>query len=356
MIVTGTHLALRHGATISEISSDGIADMERVEIVMDADSNMAVASSMALGVLRFTDSLQRLRPDILVILGDRFEAFAAASAATLCKIPIAHIHGGELSLGAIDDVFRHSITKMSHLHFASTEPYRRRIIQMGEHPERVFNVGALGVENALNINLLSRADVDERLGIEAGRPYVLMTYHPATLENDDAFTEQLHGLLAALFEIPGMITIATGSNADAGGRQINSILQETAIAAPKRFIFRQSLGQHLYLSALKYTDFVVGNSSSGIIEAPSFGIPTIDVGQRQSGRIRAESVIACAPNMIADAIKTAMSPQFRAKSTAIRNPYEKSGTSQSISDVLRDMPLRPLLTKGFFDLAINSAL
>lgn len=350
-LVTGSHLSEKHGWTVDEIERDGFDASERVPILTGDDGDQAIADAMAAGMSGFAAALARLQPDCLVILGDRYEALAAACAATVCKIPIAHIHGGELSFGAMDDVFRHAITKMSHLHFCSTEAYRRRVIQMGEHPGRTFHSGAPGVENALSMPLHSASEVAGRLGIQPGQPFILGTFHPATLERA-APAEQLTFLLDALERTEGYVSVFTGANADAQGQALNELLQERVTRAPDRLRYFPSLGSRMYLSALRDAAMAVGNSSSGLIEAPSFGIPTVNIGSRQNGRILAESVISCAAEAgaIADAIRHALTPEFRLRARAAVNPYGKAGTAAMIADVLRNVPLAGLIDKGFYDL------
>ena len=350
-LVTGSHLSRKHGWTVEEIVRDGFDVQEQISILTDQDGDQAIADAMGAGIAGFAAALGRLQPHCLVILGDRYEALAAACAATVCKVPIAHIHGGELSFGAMDDVFRHAITKMSHLHFCSTESYRQRVIQMGEHPERTFHSGAPGVENALSMPLHSSAEVIQRLGLTADQPFILGTFHPATLERALP-AEQLTFLLDALERNDGYVSVFTGANADAQGQSLNDLLLARVAAAPSRFRYFPSLGSRMYLSALRDAAMVVGNSSSGLIEAPSFGIPTVNIGSRQNGRIMADSVLCCAaePGEIADAILHALSPPMRVRARATTNPYGKPGTAAMIANILRTAPLARLIDKGFYDL------
>lgn len=350
-LVTGAHLAESLGNTWREIEADGLPIDERVEILLDSGTDSSVCTAMGLGIMRYGEALKRLAPDLLVVLGDRFEALAAAAAATVCKVPIAHIHGGELTLGAMDDAFRHAITKLSHLHFTSTETYRRRVIQLGEEPSRVMNVGALGVENIRTLPLLARAEVEQRLDLAAGQPYLLVTFHPATLEAQPP-REQLEALLKALDAFPDHACVFTGANADPGGGELNRLLAVSKQAQPGRFRFSMSLGATVYLSAARAAAAVVGNSSSGIIEVPSLGVPTVDIGDRQRGRIRSDSVVHCAPQAAAieAALATAISPDFRARAAAAHNPYDRPGTAQSIADALLACDPKALLSKTFYDL------
>jgi UDP-hydrolysing UDP-N-acetyl-D-glucosamine 2-epimerase len=351
LLVTGAHLSEAHGNTMDEISLDGLAAIEKVAILHGDDSDLGVAGAMGRGLALFAAALARLKPDLLVVLGDRYEALAVACAATVCKVPIAHLHGGELSLGAMDDVFRHAITKLSHLHFCSTEAYRNRVIRMGEHPERVFNVGALGVENALNAPLLARTEVEARLGLRPGQEFAMMTFHPESLDTAGNSDEQITALLGALGRLDRLVTIATGANADAGGERLNARLAKEASIHPDRLRFRTSLGSTLYLSALKYCSLVIGNSSSGVIEAPSFGVPVIDIGSRQAGRLKASSIIAATADKtsVERALQTAMSEDFRKLARSVVNPYERPGTTNAIVRVISDWSLGKLLAKGFYD-------
>ncbi|KAG0163933.1 hypothetical protein DFQ30_010761, partial [Apophysomyces sp. BC1015] len=293
----------------------------------------------------------RLAPDVLVILGDRYEAIAAAVAATVCKVPIAHIHGGELTLGAMDDAFRHSITKMSHLHFTSTQAYRQRVIQLGEQPARVHNVGALGVENIRTLTLLDRGEVEKRLDLPPGQRYLLVTLHPATLEAQPP-DAQLQALLDALDAFADYVCVFTGANADPGGAGLNRLLAQHTRSQSARFRFSMSLGVTLYLSAARSADAVIGNSSSGIIEVPSLGVPSVDIGSRQQGRVRSESVIHAAVDTpaIKAAIDQALTPTFWTRAQAAPNPYEQPGTTRRIVETLTTWDYGGALQKPFHDL------
>lgn len=353
-IVTGTHLAKSSGETWREIAADGLPIDERVEVLLDSGSDETVATSVGLGVMRYAQSIKRLAPDMMVILGDRFEAIAAAIAATVCKIPIAHIHGGELTLGAMDDAFRHAITKMSHLHFTSTEPYRRRVIQLGEDPARVHNVGALGVENACTLPLLERVEVEQKLGLAAEQPYFLVTFHPATLDWQSP-EAQLRAVLEALEAFPERVIVITGANADAGGADLNRLLADYAQTHTGRCRFSMSLGATLYLSAARFADAVIGNSSSGIIEVPSLGTPTVDIGIRQLGRIRSDSVLTCdtQSESIKAAIELAVSPAFCARAATAVNPYQQPATCARIVDALMSWEFATAVHKSFHDVPAN---
>jgi UDP-hydrolysing UDP-N-acetyl-D-glucosamine 2-epimerase len=351
LLVTGAHVGEANGATWREIEQDGITLDERVEVLMDSTSETGVYTAMGLGVIRYGDVFRRMAPQLLVLLGDRYEAFAAAAAATVCKIPIAHLYGGELTYGAIDEAFRHAITKMSHLHFASTEAYRKRIIQLGEDPDHVFAVGALGIENIRTLALHEKDDTVRRLGIEAREPYFLVTFHPATLSAKPPEV-QLGALLDALDSFPEHAVVVTGANADAGGLAVNQHLAERAARQPGRYRFRMSLGTKLYLSAARDAAAVLGNSSSAIIEVPTLGVPSVDIGPRQSGRTRGDSVISCGDDTheIVAAIRRALSPEFRRLAAGVSNPYDQPGTTARIVRELVSSDLTRAMNKTFHDL------
>jgi UDP-hydrolysing UDP-N-acetyl-D-glucosamine 2-epimerase len=351
LLVTGSHLAQANGATWLEIADDGFRLNECVEMLMDSTTETGVYTAMGLGMIRYGDVFRRMAPDLLVLLGDRYEAFAAAAAATVCKIPIAHLHGGELTYGAIDESFRHAITKLSHLHFASTEAYRTRIIQLGEDPDRVFAVGALGVESIRTLELYREEDVARRLNIESRRPYFLVTFHPAP-RSAKAPEIQLSALLDALDSFPDYAVVMTGANADAGGLAINRMLTERAARQPERYRFCMSLGTRLYLSAARHAAVALGNSSSAIIEVPTLGVPSVDIGPRQAGRARGDSVISCDDDRteIVNAIRRALSPEFRRLAAGASNPYDRPGTTARIVRELVSRDLTHALNKTFHDL------
>jgi UDP-hydrolysing UDP-N-acetyl-D-glucosamine 2-epimerase len=347
---TGAHLSPEFGMTVREIEAEGVPVAERIEILLSSDSAVGVGKSLGLAVAGFAEAFARRAPDLVVILGDRYEAFGAAAAATVSRVPIAHIHGGELTRGAIDDAFRHAITKMSHLHFAAAAQYARRIIQMGEPPERVFTVGALGVEAALGLAKETRAELEAALGVRLGSRTAVVTFHPATADEEPA-DAQFQRLLDALDGIPDLFTLFTGANADAAGRSINALMERYAAGRPGRAASFASLGQRRYLSLLAASDLVIGNSSSGIIEAPSLGVPTVNIGDRQDGRARAPSVIDCGTGTrdIGRAIARALAPEFRAACARRETPYGTGGASRAIVDVLATAELGGLLAKGFVD-------
>lgn len=336
LIVTGAHLDERYGLTVREIEEDGFAIAARVPIPLD-DSGLGVARATGIAVTGIAEALSEDSPDIVLILGDRYEALAAATAAMLLRIPIAHLHGGELTEGAIDDSIRHAITKMASLHFVSTEEYRRRVIQMGEDPAAVFTVGALGVDNALSTSLLDREGVTGATGLTFDRPTALVTFHPITHAADSGIA-QVDALLGALDDHPELDVLFTLPNADEGNRAIRDRIESWVAHNADRTRAHPSLGRVGYLSALALCDVVVGNSSSGVIEAPSFGKPVVDIGDRQAGRVRAESVRHCEPDRdaIAVAIERALTPDERTKAATAHNPYGDGHAAQRIAGVLRD--------------------
>lgn len=351
LAVTGSHLSPAFGLTYKEIEEDGLTIDEKIEILSDSDTPEAITKSMGKTLIGFGEYFSKLKPDMVIILGDRYEALAVASAATLLRIPIAHIHGGEITEGAIDDAFRHAITKLSYLHFTSTEAYRKRVIQLGEAPSRVYAVGALGIENIKNLKLLSKTQLEFALKFSLTKPYGIVTFHPVTLESNQS-KEQIIAILDACMSRTDMSFIITKANADADGRYINQIIQSYVETNP-HFILVDSLGSRKFLSALKYAKFIIGNSSSGIIEAPSFSIPTINIGERQKGRIQPLSIINCAPEKqsILEAMMTSESEVFQASLLALSNPYGNGETSKKIANIIRDYLLqnRIDLKKTFFD-------
>lgn len=336
IIATGMHLSPEFGLTYHEIENDGFCLDDKIEMLLSSDTDASVAKSMGLGMIGFSDAFRRLSPDMVIVLGDRYESFAAASVAMIMNIPIAHIHGGELTYGAVDDAMRHSITKMSFLHFASTEEYRHRIIQLGEEPERVFYVGALGVENVKKIPLMKKEEVEESLQFPLSEKTALVTFHPVTKAWISS-EEQFRQLLLALEEHRDLRYIFTKANADAEGRRINQMIDDFVSVSGGRHAVFTSLGQRRYLSVMKYCGLVIGNSSSGIIEAPSFHIPTVNIGSRQEGRMQAGSVINCdgQAGSITKAIERAKGSDFRKEILYVENPYEKEGTSSHILWILK---------------------
>lgn len=331
LLVSAMHLSPEFGMTYQQIEADGFIITEKVEMLLSTDSAVGTAKSIGLGVIGFADALARMNPDVLVVLGDRFEALAVAQAAMILRIPIAHIHGGEITEGAYDDAIRHAITKLSLLHFTSAEMHRNRVIQLGESPERVFNVGAVGLDHLKRSKLMSVDELSDSLNFKLKQPYVLVTYHPVTLASEPAKQSFLN-LLAALDQFPELQIVLTYPNADDGGREIVAILEDYAKKQPQRVLAIPSLGQLRYLSTVSNATAVVGNSSSGIIEVPSFKVPTVNIGERQRGRLAAESVISCAPKTesIVDAINVALENDF----SKVVNPYGKGQASKAILEVL----------------------
>jgi len=353
IIVTGMHLSPEFGLTYKEIEKEFKID-KKIEMLLSSDTSVGISKSMGLAQISFAEAYEELNPDIVVVLGDRFEIFSAASAAMIARIPIAHIHGGETTEGAFDEAIRHSITKMSHLHFVATEDYRRRVIQLGEAPERVFNCGAPGLDSVAKLGLLEKDEFEKAIGFKLGMKNLLVTFHPATLEKCTA-ENQFQQLLDALDELTDTSVIFTKANADTDGRAINKMVDEYVASHNDRTIAFTSMGQLRYLSALQYVDAVVGNSSSGLIEAPSFKIGTINIGDRQKGRIKANSVIDCLPEKeaIVGALKKLYSSSFQSELSNVTNPYGEGGASVKISATLRSISLSNILKKRFHDLPNN---
>ena len=355
ILVSGTHLSPEFGLTYKAIEDDGFKIDEKVEMLSDSDSPAAICRSMGRGLAGYGEALARLKPDLLIIAGDRYEALAAATAAAVCSVPIAHLHGGETTLGALDELYRHAITKLSQLHLTATEEYRNRVIQMGESPDRVFNVGALAVENTQRMKLLTKSDLERELNFEMGDSCLLITFHPATMDDSPA-GEQMLALLEAMDDLngqdDGIRMIFTKTNADAGGRAINEIIDKYAAANPEKAAAFTSLGQLRYLSAMKHAAAVVGNSSSGIIEAPGMRTPSVNIGTRQEGRVRAESVIDCAPEAgeIRKAVEKALSPELRRLARDAFNPYFQEGTSKNMLEIIKKFKTDKGLCKAFHDL------
>ena len=353
-IATGMHLAPEFGSTFREIEEAGFLIDAKVEMLLSSDTSTAVTKSMGLGIIGFADAYERLAPDIIVLLGDRFEIFAAASAAMIAGIPIAHIHGGETTEGAFDEAIRHSITKMSHLHFTAAEEYRKRVIQLGEQPERVFNVGGMGIDAIKQIKLLSRDALEKSLDLQFGDKSLLITFHPVTLEGQASSAQQMQELLTALEELTDTTLIFTMPNADTGGRELSTMVSDFVQAHPNSKVFT-SLGQLRYYSCLAQVDGVVGNSSSGLAEAPSFNIGTVDIGDRQKGRLKASSVISCEPRFsdIQKALRILYTEDFQSHLKDVVNPYGNGGASKAITEALRSYPLANIRKKPFYNLPQN---
>ena len=352
LVVTGMHLSPEFGLTYKEIEKDGYPICTKIEMLLSSDTTVGITKSMGVALMGFADCFEQQRPDILIVLGDRYEIFMAVSAAMIARIPIAHIHGGELTEGLIDEAIRHSITKMSQLHFTTTEEYRNRVIQLGEQPSRVYNVGALGVENIKNIKLLEKAELERQLGFTFSDKTILVTYHPVTLENATS-KEQFENVLNVLEKHKELKIIFTKSNSDTDGRIINQMIDEFAKVNPERCVVFTSMGQLRYLSALQFCTAVMGNSSSGIIEVPSFGIPTINIGERQRGRVCAETVINCGNGTeeIEEALQQALSVEFRNAIHYCKNPYEGENTSEKIIEIIKHSLNQGIeVKKKFYDM------
>ena len=355
IVATGMHLSPEFGLTYRNIEADGFRIDDRVEMLLSSDTSVGVTKAVGLGVIGLADVFGRAPPDVVVLLGDRFETFAAAQAAFLARLPIAHLHGGESTEGAFDDSLRHAITKMAHLHFVAAAPYRDRVIQMGESPERVFQVGALGLDNIGALDVLPKAAVEERLEVRLGTPTFLVTYHPVTLATEGP-GRALRALFDALDAFPNASVVMTGSNADPSGRVIERAMRDYAEQRPGRAAFRTTLGHHLYLNTMRFADVVVGNSSSGLIETPALGKPTVNLGERQGGRLRGPSVIDCVEeaSAIRSALERALSDEFRSRLDPRENPYGVGGgIAQKIVSVLEQADLGALRMKRFHDLPPN---
>lgn len=352
VVATGAHLAPEYGLTFKEIEQDGIRIDRKIPILLSSDLPASMSKTMGLALIAFSDYFEEKKPDMLIVLGDRYETLAVCIAAMNQRIPIAHLHGGEKTEGAIDEAIRHAITKLSYLHFTSTEEYRKRVIQLGEQPDRVFCVGAMGVENILNQPFMTKEELETSIGFELGESFAIVTYHPVTLETEAA-AGQVQELLTALLRFENMKYIITKANADAGGREINRLLDRFAEENKERVFVIESLGMKRYLSALKWCRMVIGNSSSGIVEAPSFHIPTVNIGDRQKGRLQTESVINCATDAasIEEAMHKAMGSRMREIAAKAINPYGQGNTSEQVVSVIKKTLLKEgiQLKKSFFD-------
>ena len=347
LVVTGMHLSPEFGLTWKQIEKDAFPISRKIEILLSSDTAVAISKSMALAQLSFAEAFDQLQPEIVVLLGDRTETFAAAAAALITGIPIAHIHGGELTEGAYDDAIRHSITKMSHLHFTATDIYRKRVIQLGESPETVFNTGAIGLDNITKLQLLSKEEFENSIGRKLLKNNLLITFHPVTLENQSA-GEQFQQLIQALDKLDDTLLIFTKPNSDKGGRIIIQMIDEYVNQHPFKAIAFTSLGQVRYLSAVQYMNAVVGNSSSGIIEVPMFNVPTINIGDRQKGRIMGPTIINCQPDEkdITTAINKALAFD---KTQKWKHPYGTGDASEKILEIIKKTE-KIDLKKKFYDI------
>ncbi len=352
LIVTGMHLSPEFGLTYKEIEKAFKID-KKIEMLLSSDTPVGISKSMGLAQISFAEVYEVLKPDIIVVLGDRYEIFSAASAAMIARIPIAHLHGGETTEGAFDESIRHAITKMSHLHFTATDEYRKRVIQLGEDPQRVFNVGGMGIENIKRLTLLSKEEFESSINFKLNKKNILVTFHPVTLENATA-KDQFQELLNAIDELTDTHIIFTKANSDTDGRVINQMIDEYVAKNSHKAVAFTSLGQLRYLSAMQYVDAVVGNSSSGLIEAPSFKIGTINIGDRQKGRIKAKSVIDTAPlkDDILEAFTKLYAKAFQESLATVKNPHDSGKGSREIVKVIRECNLGDLIKKSFYNLPV----
>ena len=348
--VTGMHLSNEFGLTYEQIEEDGFKIDENIEILLSSDTSVGITKSIGLGLIGFADFYERTKPDWVLILGDRFEILSAATAAMIARIPIAHCHGGETTEGAVDEAIRHSITKMSHLHFTSTIEYKNRVIQLGEQPSMVHSVGAFGIESINKLKLLTKRELEQSMGFKLDGLIFLVTYHPVTLEERMA-EEQFRNLLMTLEMFTKVRVIFTKSNADAEGRIINTMIDDFAKKHSSNTKIFSSLGQLRYLSAVKYCNVVIGNSSSGLIEVPSFNKPTVNIGDRQKGRIKADSVISCGATKIEikKAIDLALSSEHQKKIQKTKNPYGSGNVSEKVINTLIKTSVEKILFKEFYD-------
>lgn len=354
LIATCMHLSTEFGLTYKQIEKDGFKIDKKIDLCLNSDTPLGISRSMGLALSKIAEAYDAIKPDIIVLLGDRFELMGAACAALVCKIPVAHIHGGEITKGAFDDAIRHSITKMSHFHFTATAAYRKRVIQMGEQPSTVFDVGALGMDNIRELKLLKRAELEKELRFKLGKHNLLVTFHSVTLE-DNTSEFQFKNLLDVLDELKDTHIIFTRTNADTYGRIINRMIDSYVLKHPENTKVFAYLGQLKYLSVMKLADAVVGNSSSGIIEAPSFKVGTINIGDRQQGRIRTKSIIDCKPvkSQIRVAFKKLYSPAFRKSLKIVKTPYGPGITAQKIKRILKHARFEGVIKKKFNDIKFN---
>jgi GDP/UDP-N,N'-diacetylbacillosamine 2-epimerase (hydrolysing) len=350
IIATGMHLSPEFGMTYRQIEKDCFKIDKKIEMLLSSDTPVGISKSMGLGMIGFVEAYVDLKPDIIILLGDRFEIFSAASAAMIARIPIAHLHGGETTEGSIDEAIRHSITKMSHLHFTAAKEYSRRVAQLGESPDRIFNVGGMGIDNIRKLKLLDRAEFEDSINFKLGKKNFLITFHPVTLERATA-GDQFQNLLNALDELQDTKFIFTKPNADTESRLIIKMIDDYVSINSNKAIAFVSLGQLRYLSALRFVDVCIGNSSSGITEAPTFKIGTINIGDRQRGRLKAGSVIDCESNkkLILYAIKKLYSKEFQEKLKDVKNPYGEGSAAEKIKKILKGVDLTDILKKEFYN-------
>jgi len=353
LIATGMHLSVEFGLTYKEIEKDFKIN-KKIDMHLSSDTTVGISRSMGIAQKSFSEAYNQLKPDIIVVLGDRYEIFSAASAAMVSRIPIAHIHGGEATEGSIDEAIRHCITKMSHLHFTAAEEYSKRVIQLGEHPSKVFKVGGMGIENIKRLKLLSKENLEKKIDFKLNIKNILISFHPVTLEKDTS-KKQFLEILEAIDDLKDTNIILTKTNSDMDGKIINSMIDKYVAKNKDKSISITSMGQLNFLSALQHIDFIIGNSSSGLLEAPTFKIGTINIGDRQKGRIKAKSVIDCSPNKksIKDAIKKVYSTEFQNLLKNVKNPYGDGCPSQTIVKILNSVSLDDLLKKSFFNIKFS---
>ena len=350
LVVTGMHLSSKFGLTYKEIEKDFKIN-KKINMYLRSDTSLDISRSMSIAHKSFSKAYHELKPDLIIILGDRFEIFSAASAAMIAKIPIAHIHGGEITEGSWDDSIRHCISKMSHLHFTAIEEYKKRVIQLGENPARVFNVGAMGIENIRKAKLLNKDEFEKSINFTLNKKNILITFHPTTLDNYSS-KNYFRELLNAISDLKDTNFIFTKTNSDLDGKIINLMIDNYTNKNPKNSIAFTSLGRVRYLSALQHVDVILGNSSSGIIEAPSFKIGTVNIGDRQKGRVRAKSIIDCLPKKkkIKKSIEKIYSKDFQKILSRVKNPYDSGLPSKKILAVLKNSKTQSLLKKRFYDI------
>lgn len=353
IIATGMHLSPEFGLTYKEIEKDFMIT-KKIEMLLSSDTAIGISKSMGLAQISFAEAYDEMKPDIIVLLGDRYEIFSAASAAMIARIPIVHLHGGETTEGAFDESIRHSITKMAHLHFTAAEAYRHRVIQLGEHPDRVFNVGGMGIENIKRLSLLSKEEFEKSIDFKLDKKNILVTFHPVTLESGTA-KKQFQALLDVIGTLQETHIIFTKANSDTDGRIINQMIDKYVSKHSTKAVSFTSLGQLRYLSALQFVDAMVGNSSSGLAEAPSFKIGTINIGDRQKGRLKATSVIDCEPNKksILSTFGTLYSEIFQKHLKSVDNPYGDGMASLKIIKEIKKIELAGILKKSFFDVKVK---
>ncbi len=354
LIVTGMHLSPEFGLTYKEIEKDFHID-KKIEMLLSSDTSVGISKSMGLAQISFADIYEELKPDILVVLGDRYEIFSAVSSAMIARIPIAHIHGGEATEGAYDEPIRHCITKMSHIHFTATTEYKNRVIQLGEQPAKVFNVGGLGIDNIIKLKLLSKSELESTLDFKFNKKNILVTFHPVTLENTTS-QKQFQDLLEIIDKLKDTNIIFTKSNSDTDGRIINEMIDEYVYKNTDKSTCFTSMGQLNYLSALQFIDAVVGNSSSGLLEAPTFNIGTINIGDRQKGRMMAKSIINCntTKESMENGFEKLYSDNFKIVLQDVKNPYGNGGASKKIKDILKTINVNNIIKKSFYNIKVDA--